>query len=863
LVNLSESDSSGCAAIIALKPNGKRIETKTRAAAVTYMGQRSEDFSESPFWRYGLAITSCLVFLALKLATSRYLGDTVPFVLFFSAVMISAWFGGLGPGILATALCTSFAYAFFLHENLSFWAKFWPLIAFAAEGASIGILSQSRRRVLQERTAVLQRERAAREHAEQVGRELNDALQKIIVEKTERKEAENLASTILETITDAFFAVNRDWRFNYVNPQAERILGRSPGDLLGKEIWEAYPGLVGSDFEPVYRRAMQERIDGSVTSFYPDHDRWYEVHVYPTPDGISIYFRDVSESKRAEAEQQRLSAEVERQARVFDTTLSSITDFVYILDREARFLYVNKALLDLWGLKLEEALGKDFFDLKYPRELAEKLAAQVRQVFETKKGLSDETPYVSPSGAAGFYEYIFSPVFAADGKVEVIAGSTRDVTERKRSVEQLRQAAAEREEILASERAARNEAERASRMKDEFLATLSHELRTPLNAILGWSRILASDWRSQDDLAEGLATIERNARAQTQIIEDLLDMSRIISGKVRFDVQRVDLGSVVRAAAEAVKPAADSKGVRLQLVLDPQAGPISGDPNRLQQVFWNLLTNAVKFTPRGGRVQVLLERVNSHLELSVTDTGEGINPEFLPHVFDRFRQSDPSTTRRHGGLGIGLAIVKQLVELHGGSVRATSPGVGHGATFTISLPVSAVRSAPRPSNEDRRHPSAADSAVAMDRCADLTGVKVLVVDDEPDARALVKRLLEECGAAVILAGSAEEAVQKVRTDRPDVIASDIGMPALDGYSLMSRIRALSPENGGETPALALTAYARAEDRVKAVMAGFQHHVSKPVEPAELIAMVASLAGRARNHPENRPPAPEIQQPVER
>ncbi len=663
-----------------------------------------------------------------------------------------------------------------------------------------------------------------------------------VTDVTDRKQIGEQAREILESITDAFFSLDRNWRFNYVNPQAEHVLGRSPGDLIGNIIWEVYPGLNGSVFEPVYRNAMDHRVAGSVTSYYPDHDRWYEVRTYPAPNGISIYFRNVTEAKKSEDERLRLSEEVERQARIFDTTLSAIVDFAYILDRGARFLYVNKALLDLWGLSLEQAVGKDFFELKYPDELAAKLARQVRQVFETKKGLSDETPYTSPTGSGRIYEYIFSPVFAADGSVEVVAGSTRDVTERKRQEEQLRQMVAEREGFLSSERAARIEAERTSRMKDEFLATLSHELRTPLTAILGWSKVLLKSDSNDADLAEGLAIIERSARAQTQIIEDLLDMSRIISGKVRLDVQRVDLAAVVRSAVETLKPAADAKGVQLLVTLDPQAEPVSGDPNRLQQIFWNLLTNAVKFTPRGGRVQVLLERVDSHLEVSVTDTGEGIRLDFLPFVFDRFRQSDASTTRRHGGLGIGLAIVKQLVELHGGSARAKSGGEGLGATFTMSLPVSGIAMQPQPLQE-RPAPKVVDVPVTPDLCADISGIKVLVVDDEPDSRALLKRLLEDCNAIVSVAASAEEAMKLLQAERPDVIVSDIGMPREDGYGLMRRIRALPPEMGGCTPALALTAYAREEDRAKAIKAGFGHHASKPMEPAELIARVASLAGR--------------------
>jgi CheY-like chemotaxis protein len=383
-------------------------------------------------------------------------------------------------------------------------------------------------------------------------------------------------------------------------------------------------------------------------------------------------------------------------------------------------------------------------------------------------------------------------------------------------------------------------------MKDEFLSTLSHELRTPLHAILGWSQVLTR--RGNTDLAKGLEVIERNARAQTQIIDDLLDMSRIVSGKVRLDVQRVDLAAVARLAVDTVRPGADAKGVRLQVVLDPLAGPINGDPNRLQQVLWNILTNAVKFTPRGGRVQVLLERVNSHLELSVIDTGQGISPEFLPHVFDRFSQADASNTRRHAGLGLGLAIVKQLVELHGGSVRAKSAGPGQGATFSIELPLLSV-SREAPDAPDRRHPSRSEDADRelshpAARVADFSGLKILIVDDEADARALMRWLFEDCRATVLEASSAAEALSLLHSARPDVLVSDIGMPGESGYMLIRRIRALPAEAGGATPAVALTAYARTEDRTKAILAGFQHHVAKPVEPVELIAMVASLTQRS-------------------
>lgn len=430
------------------------------------------------------------------------------------------------------------------------------------------------------------------------------------------------------------------------------------------------------------------------------------------------------------------------------------------------------------------------------------------------------------------------PIRHADGAVARWYGTCTDIHDQRALLEQNAQ-------LLESERAARAEAERTSRVKDEFLATLSHELRTPLTAILGWTQVLRGDPSNSAEIEQGLATIERNARAQKGIIEDLLDMSSIISGKVRLDVQRLDLASVIEASVETVRPAASAKGIRLQPVLDPQARTVTGDPNRLQQVFWNLLSNAIKFTPKGGSVQIILERVHSHFEVHVVDSGEGIAPEFLPNVFDRFRQQDASTTRRHGGLGLGLAIVKQLVELHGGSIHVESAGLGQGTAVRVMLPITAIRSAADPVETSRRHPQSASSGTPAVSPAHLrlAGVKVLVVDDEFDARNLVKRLLEDRDATVRIAGSAEEAFELLQAEPPDVLISDIGMPGEDGYSLIRRVRALPREQGGRTPALALTAYARTEDRQRVILAGFHMHLAKPVEAGELLALVASLAGR--------------------
>ncbi|HVS71394.1 MAG TPA: PAS domain S-box protein [Phycisphaerae bacterium] len=418
------------------------------------------------------------------------------------------------------------------------------------------------------------------------------------------------------------------------------------------------------------------------------------------------------------------------------------------------------------------------------------------------------------------------------GKIIMWFGTHTDVSDQQQLMR-------EREELLNAERAARAEIERISRLKDEFLATLSHELRTPLNAILGWSQLIRNTAADPATVAEGLDVIERNARVQTQLIEDLLDMSRIISGKIRLDVQRVELSQVVNAAIESVKPAADSRNIRLHSVLDPHAGPVAGDPGRLQQVVWNLLSNAIKFTPKNGKVTILLERVNSHIELTVNDTGEGIDPEFLPHVFDRFRQADSTTTRRHGGLGLGLAIVKQLTELHGGTVRVKSPGKGQGATFTVAIPVLVATD-----DSDRRHPRGQSGHGPPDAAAPLlAGVRVLVVEDEPDARDLIRRILVNHQAHVSLAASADEGLQVLQNQPIDALISDIGMPGKDGYEFIREVRRLPPDKGGKTPAIALSAFARSEDRTRALMAGYQVHLAKPVEGPELLATVASVAGR--------------------
>lgn len=423
----------------------------------------------------------------------------------------------------------------------------------------------------------------------------------------------------------------------------------------------------------------------------------------------------------------------------------------------------------------------------------------------------------------------------------------------------------ERDLLIESERIARTNAEQASRLKDEFLATLSHELRTPLTAISGWAHLLrriVSEHETEGaeaagataalapervkDLEKGLAVIERNAYAQKKLIGDLLEMSRIVTGKIRLDIQEVELPAVIERALETAQPAAQAKEIRLQKIIDPRVTPMHGDPARLQQAIWNLLSNAIKFTPRGGRVQIVLQRINSHVELIVSDTGQGIPPDFLPHIFERFRQADSSITREHSGLGIGLSIVKHMIELHGGTVTASSPGLDKGSTFTIKLPLAILH--PRPA-EDRVHPTApllpAQPALVKHESRSLSGIRVLIIEDEPDARDLIRRVLERAGATVECAGSADEGLDTITAFQPMVLISDIGMPGKDGYTFIREVRARTPDQGGRVPAIALTAFARAEDRTRALMAGYQTHIAKPISPDELIASVASLVGLTR------------------
>jgi PAS domain S-box-containing protein len=524
------------------------------------------------------------------------------------------------------------------------------------------------------------------------------------------------------------------------------------------------------------------------------------------------------------------------QHEVLQVTLASIGDAVMATDIDGKINFINPTAEALTGWTKAEAAGKflgEIFQI-----INEDTRANVKSPFDAViekgavVGLANHTILIAKDGAEIPVEDSGAPIRDTDGRIIGVIVVFHDVSERRR-VEK------ERERLLQSEQAARAEAETAGRLKDEFLATVSHELRTPLSAILGWAAMLRTGKMDEATLRNALGVIERNARAQADIIDDILDVSRIITGKLHIDSNPVEMTQIIRLAVEALRPAALAKSINLETSLDAGEAPVIGDSDRLQQVVWNLAANAIKFTPAGGSVEVALEQTDAHVEIKVSDNGAGISEEFLPFVFERFRQNDASTTRAHGGLGLGLAIVRHLVEMHGGTVTAHSEGTDKGAVFTVRLPLA-----------DRRAPiAAATNELAQELPAppeifqpapDLNGLRVLVVDDDADTLEMLDLVLNRYGANVKTAASSAAALEIFRRWKPDVLISDLGMPGEDGFTFIAKIRALSPAEGGDVPAAALTAYAAEKDRHEALAAGYQIHIPKPIDPATLAAKVAEM-----------------------
>jgi len=692
-----------------------------------------------------------------------------------------------------------------------------------------------------------------------------------ISDRTRAELALRRLAAVVESSDDAIVSKDLNGIITSWNPAAERMFGYTASEAIGKSIRIVIPAELQDEEDRVLSKiragekidhfeTVRQRKDGTLVTI--------SLTVSPLRDergkivGASKVARDVTERTRLLATSREHAANTQKLGEIGAAVAST-------LDRERILQKVTDIATDLTRAKFgaffynlsdpESADGYTLYTLSgAPREaLANfpnpRAIAIFKPTFEgkgpvrlddvtTDPGYGYGAPFLGmPVGHLPVRSYLAVPVKGVDGGVlgALIFGHSQAgmFTEQH---ERLAMGVASWASVALENARLYAEAQAANRIKDEFLAVLSHELRTPLNAIVGYARLLRGGILPADKAARGLETLERNATWLTQIVEDVLDVSRIVSGKIRLDVQPVELPLIIDNAVATIQPAADAKGVRIQTVVDPSVGPVSGDPGRLQQVVWNLVSNAVKFTPRNGRIQARLERVNSHVEIVVSDTGIGIPPEFLPHVFERFRQAEAGTTRKTGGLGLGLAIVRHIVEMHGGTVEASSAGVGNGSTFRVRLPLMIVH--PEAVESRREHPRT-ERREALTGLGDLTGIRVVAIDDEEDALTLLRVVLETAGAEVTTFASPQTALERIADVKPHVLVVDLGMPGMDGFELITRIRQSTDAAIRNLPAAALTAFARSEDRTKALRSGFEMHLAKPVDPGELVASVATLARR--------------------
>jgi PAS domain S-box-containing protein len=687
----------------------------------------------------------------------------------------------------------------------------------------------------------------------------------------------SLLTAIVQSSDDAIVSKDLNSIVTSWNPAAERMFGYSAEEMIGRSIRAIIPDDRQYEEDEVIARirsgqavdhfeTIRKRKDGTLVDI--------SLSISPVRDdsgtivGASKVARDITDRMRAreaEARNRRQAAFLSRLTATFSASLDPRQILASLAELSVPY-FADWCSVDVaQGSGQIERLAQSHVDpsksalVKQLRERYANPHTPLSPAFVIRTGeaaiVLDVTEQVLVEAAAGDAErlrilrnldvlsYLCLPLRVRGQTIGAVTIARSD-SGRRFDDEDVRVAedAASRTALAVDNARAYEQLQTANQLKDEFLATLSHELRTPLNAILGYARMLRTGMLKAERRDQALETVERNATALTQMVEDVLDVSRIAAGKIRLHIQPVDLATLLRDALATVTPAADAKGVRLEAILEPHVGVVSADPDRLQQVMWNLLSNAVKFTARGGRVQMRLQRVNSHVEVTVSDTGIGIREDFLPHLFERFRQGDSTTTRAHGGLGLGLAIAHKIIELHGGRIHAFSPGEGKGATFRVELPTMIVHSEIAP--EVRVHPRTEGRHEAPVELAMLPDISVLAVDDDADALGLVREILESAGARVRTATSARSALESIEGEPPDVLVSDLGMPGMDGYDLIQRIRGM---NGPvrELPAAALTAYARSEDRAKALRLGFEMHLAKPIDPSELIAAVASLARRRK------------------
>ncbi|MUG98768.1 PAS domain S-box protein [Scytonema sp. UIC 10036] len=874
--------------------------------------------------KYGVALLSVALALGFNLLSRPYLDSTLT-PLFFAAVMVSSWYGGLGSGLLATALST-LAINYFLVEPISSLStpnlvNLARLSVFVMAAILINSLNEAQRIAQRRAEANLQslRESEARfgclvesniigiieadlngpileandiflqmvgytqeelhsgrvhwremtppeslEVSERAVQELKttgactpfekEYIRKdgsrvsvlhgaamtgettvigFVLDLSDRKRSEGAQQeaarrerelyykvqtakeqleTVLASINDQFLVLDREWRYIYINDRVKEVVGISREDMLGKCIWELFPETVDTQFYvEVHHAAAEQRII-HFEYFYSPWQRWFENHVYPSATGVSILVTEITARKRAEETLQRTN-------QTLQTLIDVCPVAIAFFDPQGIVRLWNRAAESTFGWSAEETIGQ--FMPTVPHRPQEFLAS-IQMVLSGQSLIGFEAKHQRKDGRMVDLEIWANLTYDAEGNPGCL-GITLDITQRKR-------AEAEREQLLAREQAAREQAEAANRIKDEFLAVLSHELRSPLNPILGWTKLLQTGKLDAQASQRALDTIERNAKLQTQLIEDLLDVSRILRGKMALTICPINLVTIIESAKETVRLAAEAKHIQIQTVVTLDNGQVSGDSARLQQIVWNLLSNAIKFTPDGGKVEIRLDQIGTYAQIQVRDTGIGISPDFLPYVFDYFRQEDGKTTRKFGGLGLGLAIVRHLTELHGGTVHAESFGEGLGATFTVRLPLMAFAEA-----SESEIPTAAQSV-------DLSQLRILVVDDDEDMRDLVQVILEQQGAQVTLAASAAEALMLFERQPPDIVISDIGMPDMDGYMLMEQIRKRSPEQGGLIRAIALTAYAGEYDQRQALKVGFQKHIPKPVEPEALVNAISELTG---------------------
>ena len=806
-----------------------------------------------PVRRYGIALLAVVVPLLISTLLRRAGTPLNPTWLILAALVIAAWYGGRGPGLLAALLFALIINYFSSPPRFSLKYNFVEINRLGVL-ALLAWLTSARRRA-EERLKDRARQQAAVAQLGQRALAGNDL--SLLMDETASVVAQQLEveySSVLELLPDGQHLQSRagvGWKEGYVGAT---VVGAGAGSQAGYTLLSSEPVVVANLRQETRFSPPAPLIEHGVVSgmsvIIPGQHRPFGVLGAHTTERRTftqddINFLQAVANVLAEAiERQRAEERVREQREWLGVTLSSIGDAVIATDTDGCVTFMNGVAQSLTGWEQEEAVKKSLEEVfRIVNEETSRPAENpvIRVIREGEvMGLANHTVLISRDGTERPIDDSGAPIKDAQGKIIGVVLVFHDISERRRAEK-------ERAQILDRERAARAEAEEANRMKDEFLATVSHELRTPLTALLGWAQLLNQGLLDRASTAKALESIERNAKSQAQLVEDLLDVSRIITGKLHLRVRPVELLPMIEAALDAVRPAAAAKRLQLQVDLDPDAGQVSGDPNRLQQIISNLLSNAIKFTPEGGRVQVQLRRLDSAVEIKVSDTGQGIKPEFLPYIFDRFRQADASTTRAHGGLGLGLSIVRHLVDLHDGSIHAESPGEGQGATFTVRLPPSQLRNA----EGGRRNETATaePSAICHPPSAILDGLRVLAVEDEPDTLDLLTVILTQSGAAVTAASSAAEALAVLAHSRPDVLVSDIGLPDENGYSLIGKVRALTQNQGGAIPALALTAYARSEDRERALAAGYQVHLAKPIEPEELTTAVAKLAGRIGVGPE--------------